>query len=691
MLTNLIQSDASGPATKSALPFPSAGPGSSSFASTLQSAQVPAPATPQLEPAAVAGRGKPAEKRTTDNLKTTAAGQMTTAAGPAPIADAQSPSVVAVNLAIVPPLPQNIGGSIATVGSIPSPVNSRSDAAIASITGANSKQATSIGIAREFQPDALTHNAGTIVGSASSLGALATDKLTPTGDLASPPNVAAATVEPIIPLPVGEVSPPPAPGNESGPGQHSLAQTGAVAPSVTNRQSAGMSTSDSAVPDPTSIPTNAVSAVKQSTSDDKRQAGSYDPRLGLTTATQSAMLLAAMDPASSPMNAATGVEPSASQGKLQAGDRSFRSGITTPTPSVMPLGVMDATSSPNAVTEVKQVTLDGKSQTGNGDLRPVIANSTQNLMPSQAINATSGAAIATAADPSAPDSKPQSGGSSPGGSAAQSASLAVSSTASLQEISKPVPLPAPMAMKAGEEIPTAPAPSKPVPSNQEHSASKAGDPSSTSTGTNTPPLSPSAPPAASTGQVNGGNQPGSAVASASVLTQVMPAANQDSGSRNASSPAAELQSSAAGLPNPLPTVGTVESARLVAGVAQSEMHVELHTQAFGNVEVHTVVRDSQVGLTVGSERGDLRTLLAPEVAGLQTTFRQQDLRFDSIHFLGTAAGTTAGFSGGGDSQPRSSSQQHSSPAGLFSIHGPPEDPTEPDISSGLRTRLNVHA
>jgi len=126
-------------------------------------------------------------------------------------------------------------------------------------------------------------------------------------------------------------------------------------------------------------------------------------------------------------------------------------------------------------------------------------------------------------------------------------------------------------------------------------------------------------------------------------------------------------------------------------VAQSEMHMGIQTQAFGNIEVHTVVRDSQVGLTVGSERGDLRTLLAPEVSGLQTTFRQQDLRFDNIRFLDTNSGTTAGFSGGGDSQPRSSSQQHSFPAEVFSIHSPPEDSAEPDISSGLRMMLNVHA
>jgi hypothetical protein len=137
-------------------------------------------------------------------------------------------------------------------------------------------------------------------------------------------------------------------------------------------------------------------------------------------------------------------------------------------------------------------------------------------------------------------------------------------------------------------------------------------------------------------------------------------------------------------------VGTVEVARLVAGVAQSEMHIGLRTQAFGSVEIHTVVRDSQVGLAVGSERGDLRTLLAVEVSGLQTAFRQQNLRFDNIHFLETGTGTTAGFSGGADSQGRSSGQ-HSFTAELFSTRSTQEDPVELDISTGLRARLNVHA
>jgi hypothetical protein len=46
------------------------------------------------------------------------------------------------------------------------------------------------------------------------------------------------------------------------------------------------------------------------------------------------------------------------------------------------------------------------------------------------------------------------------------------------------------------------------------------------------------------------------------------------------------------------------------------MHIALQTGAFENVEVHAVVRESQVGLAIGSERGDLHRMLANEVPNL---------------------------------------------------------------------------
>jgi hypothetical protein len=122
------------------------------------------------------------------------------------------------------------------------------------------------------------------------------------------------------------------------------------------------------------------------------------------------------------------------------------------------------------------------------------------------------------------------------------------------------------------------------------------------------------------------------------------------------------------------------------------MHIDLRTQTFGSVEVHTSVRDSQVGVTIGNEKGDLRTFLTAEVPGLQTAFRQQDLRFDQIHFLGQSSGLGPNLSGGNDSQqPRHYDAGRASPATAQGA-----DPPRPS-SSELEPRvqspggLNVHA
>jgi hypothetical protein len=92
---------------------------------------------------------------------------------------------------------------------------------------------------------------------------------------------------------------------------------------------------------------------------------------------------------------------------------------------------------------------------------------------------------------------------------------------------------------------------------------------------------------------------------------------------------------------------------MVNGLAGSEMHIGMRTQAFGNVDVHTVIRDAQVGLTVGSEKGNLRSLMGPELPGLQNTLRQQELRFEGLGFSQNGAGSNAGASGGANQQSRS--------------------------------------
>lgn len=97
-------------------------------------------------------------------------------------------------------------------------------------------------------------------------------------------------------------------------------------------------------------------------------------------------------------------------------------------------------------------------------------------------------------------------------------------------------------------------------------------------------------------------------------------------------------------PSNLP--GPVGSARILDRAGLSEMHIGLRTPAFGSVEVHTVVREGQVGVSIGSERGDLRTYFGAEVPALQASLRQQDLHFDGIRFLGQSGATSQGFSAG---------------------------------------------
>jgi hypothetical protein len=143
---------------------------------------------------------------------------------------------------------------------------------------------------------------------------------------------------------------------------------------------------------------------------------------------------------------------------------------------------------------------------------------------------------------------------------------------------------------------------------------------------------------------------------------------------------------------PLVTTGPVQVARMVSGMSQAEMHIGLRTQAFGSVEVHTVVHESQLGLTLGSEKGNLRSFLNSEVPGLQTTLGQHDLRMENIRFLENRAGGGTGLSGGPNQQPRSFRQSSAS----STTELPPEDgqdslPEESISGSDPITRLSVLA
>jgi hypothetical protein len=118
----------------------------------------------------------------------------------------------------------------------------------------------------------------------------------------------------------------------------------------------------------------------------------------------------------------------------------------------------------------------------------------------------------------------------------------------------------------------------------------------------------------------------------------------------AAAPASIVPAAAETLPAAI--VGPVQMAQLINRIGQSEMRIGMNTSAFGSVEVRTVVHANDVGLVIGSEKGDLRTLLTNDMPAITNTLQQQNLRLNSVNFMqGFAFSNNA--SGGGDSQQRS--------------------------------------
>jgi Flagellar hook-length control protein FliK len=120
----------------------------------------------------------------------------------------------------------------------------------------------------------------------------------------------------------------------------------------------------------------------------------------------------------------------------------------------------------------------------------------------------------------------------------------------------------------------------------------------------------------------------------------------------ATSPDSAPNLSPNGEPPATPATGPVQMAQMVSKAAQSEMRIGLNTSAFGSVEVRTIVHANDVGVVIGSEKGDLRSLLSNELPGIANSLQQQNLRLNQVNFhQGFASSNNQ--SSGGDAQPRS--------------------------------------
>ncbi len=95
-----------------------------------------------------------------------------------------------------------------------------------------------------------------------------------------------------------------------------------------------------------------------------------------------------------------------------------------------------------------------------------------------------------------------------------------------------------------------------------------------------------------------------------------------------------------------------------------QMHVGIRTDAFGTVEIHTVVEHSQIGLTVHGDR-DIARWFTSEVPGLEAGLNKSHLNLTGVDFQSSAQ-SSAGFQQGQSrqsfSQPQNSSLRNAGEA-----------------------------
>lgn len=148
--------------------------------------------------------------------------------------------------------------------------------------------------------------------------------------------------------------------------------------------------------------------------------------------------------------------------------------------------------------------------------------------------------------------------------------------------------------------------------------------------------------------------------------------------RNDSSASSDVGFDQAG-GQPLPTTATaspIQLAQILTKATQAEMRIGLNTQAFGSVEVRTVVHASDVGVLIGSEKGDLRSLLTNDLPGIANTLQQQNLRLAQVSFQQQGFTASSDSSSGGNAQPRSfAARRDSTAAGLTEPRSEDSEPT----------------
>jgi hypothetical protein len=111
--------------------------------------------------------------------------------------------------------------------------------------------------------------------------------------------------------------------------------------------------------------------------------------------------------------------------------------------------------------------------------------------------------------------------------------------------------------------------------------------------------------------------------------------------------------------------GAVSAARLTQQAGNAEMQVRLRTEALGSIDVHTIVKGSDIGASIRVEARDTQVMLTNELSQPERALNERSLRVEHLDVLqgavsgGQSNGTGPGHSDGRASEPRPNYARHS--------------------------------
>jgi len=153
----------------------------------------------------------------------------------------------------------------------------------------------------------------------------------------------------------------------------------------------------------------------------------------------------------------------------------------------------------------------------------------------------------------------------------------------------------------------------------------------------------------------------------------------------------------AALPQSLPTINT---AKLIQSMGQSEMRVGMRSNEFGNISINTSATRDLISAQISLDHGELAKTLATHLPEMQARLggsQAVDVRIDmNGQSTGQGAGTSSGMSQNAADQSRSDRQQRGS-AGSgnstdgFAGQGRASAAASPAAESRLETRLDIRA